>query len=212
MPHGKSKGRTITISTGPGNRSTATKALALARQNKKALDTEIFSISTVMTADPNTTGTVQNLSAIAQSLTAAGRTGLSIKAFSLRMKGHVALHASATASRVRVVVAYDRSGTTNAPAIADLFTDGPAMADNLLTIGSPQVSSRFQVISDKLYVVVTNRPIVTFDIYKKLNKAIHYSAAGSTDEGRNNLWLFMASSEATNDPSFVGEARFKYQD
>lgn len=193
-------------------KSVASKALALAQQNKKAIQTEIFSLSTAMTVDPNSTGTVQNLSAVGQALTAAGRTGLSIRAFSLRMKGSVQLHSSATASRVRVVVAYDRSGTTAAPAITDLFTDAGEMADNLLTIGSPQVSSRFQVISDKLYIVVTNRPIVSFDIYKKLNKAIHFSGAGSTDEGRNNLWLFMASNEATNDPVFTGEARFKYMD
>ncbi len=193
--------------------SDAALALKGVRQLKKLINVEYKSFQTVVDASPDTTGNVANLSAVAQGDDADDRDGNKIRPFSLQIKGNLIIHTSAVATTVRFMVVQDRSGTTTAPAITDMFASATVFAAGQPSLQTPQVNSRFKVISDNFYMLQDNgQQVRQVNIYRKLHGHTYYSGAAATDEGRNNYWLFTASNEATNVPLSSVRAVFKWID
>ncbi len=179
----------------------AAKALRMAKYVKSLVNVEYKAIISTFAVDPNTTGAVQSLSGAAQGDDFTARNGRSIKPTSINIQGNVTLHASATASHLRLCVVRDRSGTTTQPAITDMFADVASFLDNRLKNQDTNTASRFDVIMDKMVYINSDRPEAKISFYRKLKKGkTTFTGTAGSDEGRNMYYLFIASSEATNDP------------
>lgn len=163
---------------------------------------ELYAIATGFTVDPNTTGAVVALTAIATGDTTTTRAGRQVILKKIIASGIVTRHASASNSHVRMMIVRDNIGNTTPPAIADLFTSVTQFADNKPQIETSQVRQRFTVLMDKWFQMDTGGSGLTktFKFRKVLNTRCYFTGSASTDGGTNNLYLFIASNEATNDP------------
>ncbi len=153
-----------------------------------------------MTVDPNTTGAVVPLTAIATGDTITTRAGRQIILKRLDAMGTITLHSSATASFVRMMVVRDNIGSTTPPVITDMYTSAVQFANNKQTLDTPQIRHRFTILWDKWIALDAGQGLVkTFKFVKRLNTRCFFTGSASTDGGTNNLYLFIASNEATND-------------
>ncbi len=195
------------------NLGTAAKALKVAYSVKKLLNVEMKSFKIQLPIDPNTTGSVDNMTSIAQGDDFNARQGRKILLKSIRCKGIITQHASATQTGVRLLLVRDNLGTTTVPSITDLFATAVTMHDNKNKLGDPQSNARFTVLMDKYWIlngVGNNR--VAIDEYIKLNSHCYYTGTAASDEGKGNIYSFMVSTEASNDPVVSMECMTKYID
>ncbi len=214
MPH-KSRynnGRPYNGKKASGYLNTASKALNVALAVKKLVNIEYKSTFVTFTADPNSSGSVQLLSSIAQGIDVDDRIGNKIRAKSLKLSGMVILHASATETQIRMVIIRDNNGSTTRPVITDLYN----LADfrsNQLKIGDPQTNSRFTVLWDKFIMLdAVKQRSAQFKYSMSLDHHIYYSGPTTSDEGKGNIYLFIASSEPTNDPAVSAESQIYFID
>ncbi len=212
---GRKYGAHSKYSTNPysGYLDTASKALAVAYAVKKLVNVEYKTISTDFTIDPNSTGSVVNLTAIAQGDDIANRQGNKIRVKHISVSGKVAVNSAATASQVRIMIVRDNNGSTTQPAITDLFTDVATFRFNKNKLGDPQSNSRFSILMDRFFEVDSIRASdLSLRWSSSLDHHIFYTGVGATDEGKGNIYLFIASNEATNDPDVRMDAMIKFID
>ncbi len=170
---------------------------------------------TVVDADPNSTGLTQILLGLNEGPGQNERIGEKVTPVSMRSSGIVTLHASATDSSIRMVIVRDNLGSTTRPAIADLYTSATSFINNAPTLGTVQSKARFTILWDKYIIMDGGGHGLTqkWSMSKKLaKKPVLYSGPTSTDEGKNQLYLFIASNEATNDPAVAAEIQVFYTD
>ncbi len=185
---------------GRGYLNTAAQALAVAYSVKKLINVEYFRVATSFNVDPNTTGAVANMTNIGQGDGTSNRQGNKIRAKQLLVQGKIQLHASATDSHVRMVLVRDNNGSTTQPTIAALYGSATNFFNNLLKVGDPQTNSRFSVLWDKMVFLNSDTPTKGIHYTMALDHHIYYSGTAGSDEGKGNIYLFIASNEATNDP------------
>ncbi len=190
----------------------AAKALSMAYALKKLINVEYHSITTAWTTDPNTSGSVVNLTAIAQGDDIANRQGRKIKLFSIRSQGSVRVNASSTRSHGRSMIVRDNLGSTTQPAITDMFSSVALFLAGCPRKDDPQTNSRFTVILDYRYILEQEQSFKWVNHYHKIGSHVTYTGTGATDEGKGNIYLFIASNEATNDPVQSVNTVVKYID
>ncbi len=195
-----------------GNLDTASRALAVAYAVKKLINVEYHSKKTDWTVDPNTTGTVLNLTAISQGDDFSNRQGRKIKLFSIRSMGSVRVNASSTRSHGRFMIVRDNLGSTTIPAIADMFVSVAQFLANQPKLDDPQTNARFTVLFDKFYILEQEQSIKKIDHYQKIGSHVTFTGTAGTDEGKGNIYVFSASNEATNDPIVAVSTVIKYID
>ncbi len=203
------------IQRGGGYIAQASKLASLAAQVyalKKMINVEYKSLrSTVLGAVQ--AGNVLNLFALAVGDDFDDRDGRKIRPFSVQVKGQVVMHASAVATSYRIVIVKDRAGTTTQPAITDLFVSAIRFARGEPKIDSPDVSSRFQIIWDKTYKMEDSGvKLHEINFYKQLNGHMYFTGATASDEGRGSIYMFTATTEATNVPVVEAVAITKWID
>jgi len=174
---------------------------------KRELETHV--LSTVATfADLETASQrIINLSAIGLGDTPANRTGDEIEP--LRVKGKIAvIKKGANATNpvvVRVMLVKFKQCDGTAPTLADILPD--SFADlNFLSVDQPftdtlgyglsQARRKFQILYDKTKMFSFNTAdsqniMKMWSINKKLSGKIHYIGSASTDEGNNQVYLFI---------------------
>lgn len=196
-----------------GYLDTAAKALTVAYAVRKLINVEFKMANTGLTVDPSSSGVVQNLTSISQGDTLAARDGNKIRAKRIEISGLVTMHASATQSHLRLMLVRDNNGSTTQPAITDLFSTVAVFSQNRPKLGDPQNNSRFSILWDKFIIVdASYRQVAPFSMSLTLDHHIYYSGTSGTDEGKGNLYLFMASNEATNDPIVNAGSNFTFID
>ncbi len=196
-----------------GYLDTAGKALAVAYAVKKLINVEFRTITTTLTADPNATGAVVPLTAIAQGDDIANRQGNKIRAKHMSVRGHIQINASATASHGRMIIIRDNNGSTTIPTIANLFTDASTMRVGKNKLGDPQSNSRFSILWDYTYTLdAVNHSQLYFKYTETLDHHIYYTGSAATDEGKGHLYLFTVSNEGTNDPVVSADCMVKFID
>lgn len=196
-----------------GYLDTAGKALAVAYAVKKLINVEYFNIATAFTSDPNSTGAVVNLTPVAQGDSASGRQGNKIRAKYIKCGGVITLNASATNSRVRMVIVRDNNGSTTQPTIAELFSTASIMLNNRPKLGDAQPNSRFSILWDKMLIMDAGHGLTQkFTWSSSLDHHVFFTGTGATDEGKGHIYLMIVSNEATNDPVVAASANFKYID
>ncbi len=194
--------------------NTAEKALAVARAVRALINVEYKNIRVNFTADPNSTGAVVNLTGIAQGDTNASRDGNKVRAKHLHVGGSAVLNASATTTLLRMYILRDNNGSTTQPAITDLWSSVNVFFNGQPKLGDPQNNSRFSVLWDKKIILSATggKEQAYFEYKMELDHHIFYTGTASTDEGKGNVYLFIASSEATNDPVISAACNIKFLD
>ncbi len=199
-------------SKGGGYLDTAARALAVAYAVKKLINVEFHSINTNLPTDPNSSGSVTNLSPIAQGDDRVNRQGNKIRAKYLKVAGLVKLHASATVSNIRLMIVRDNNGSTTIPAITDLFGSVAIFEQGQNKIGDSQTNSRFSILWDHKMTINTENPQQYFEYSMELDHHIFFTGTAGTDEGKGHVYALLASNEATNDPIMTGNMMLKFID
>lgn len=166
---------------------------------------------TINVTSNNDTPTATLLTEINQGTTNITRIGRTIYPKSIQMKGTIAINASATSTRVRVVVVRDRMNTGTAPTFSNIFNSATALVS--LRNHQPQFMSRFTILYDNLIALdVNNDDQVVMNWYKYLKGRIIFQGVNGTDEGIGSIWVFTYGSEVTNDPIIDLKFRIRFTD
>ncbi len=175
---------------------------------------EFRQVSTNFPVDPNTTGAVQHLTAIAQGDDTNDRQGNQVQLRRLVVRGNVVRNVGTSLpSHLRMMIVRDNLGTTTAPGIAAMFSTVATFIANRSSLGDSQTEARFTVLFDKFIAFALGGvETVGFSIDKKLNSLCLFSGPAASDEGKGALYLFIASDQAALDPVVEVDARIYYTD
>ncbi len=199
---------------GGGYLNTASKALAVAYSVKKLLNVESKSLRTTLDTTPDNTPVITALSNPAQGDDFNARNGRKIRLQSIRVKGRVTVNASAVSSIFRLVIFRDNNGSTTAPVITDLYPDAAAYNGGIMTNDDPQTNSRFSILYDRNFLLVSTggSEMRSINQYKKIASHVYFTGTAATDEGKGMIWMITSSNEATNTPSVLADAVVKFID
>ncbi len=191
--------------------ATATKALLLARYVKSLVNSELLSDDTQFNAAVTNTAVSHLVTNISQGDDYNARQGRKIRLKSIQCSGSCTMHATATNTRVRMVLFMDKMNTGTAPTLTDIVSDTVALRNN-----QPNMMARYKIFWDK-HIVMTqitdaNTPERIFKYYKKVDIPVTFSGTAGTDEGKNSFWCLLISDESTNSPTVVQNWRVRYRD
>lgn len=159
---------------------------------------------------PNTTGLIVGLTLIAQGDTSLSRDGLQIMPKNLQFKIRVVKHGSATNTQVRIIIFKDKEQGGTLATVADLLE-----GDGTLDFTEHDTRPRFQILRDLDFIVQTGSETMIFRKgFIKLRGKIWFggTSAAQTSQGKNNIYFYIVSSEATNLPSVIVQARLRFHD
>ena len=176
---------------------------------------ELRAFTIALTVDPNTTGAVVHVTGIAQGDDVNERQGNMITLRKLNVRGSVLKNsASSVPTKLRIMVVRDNLGTTTPPTIGSMFSTVAVFAANQNADGDPQTVARFTVLMDRFISLVDDATSEQqgFSMTKTLNSTCLFTGTAASNEGKGCLYLFIASSETTNDPVVAADAQIFYTD
>lgn len=176
------------------NTSLAKKAYRLAKKAYKAPELKYATITGSLTA-PSTTGTMQCISLVSQGTTNNTRIGDTVSPTSISMRMKMNLHASATASQVRVIVYRWISEAPNTASVSDILG-----TSTISSFKSDDNRYQSEFLMDRVFSLNTDRPEIYLQRKIKLNKYISFPE-GSATPNRNAIYIAILSDEATNTPT-----------
>ena len=195
----------------PRNVATAARyAIRGVNMMKGIINSELHRGDVEVNVTPNTTAAIALLTDINQGDDVNNRNGNSILAKYISVRASCAINNSATATMVRFIVFVDGDNDGQTPTAAELLTT----PTSILSTINPDYSARFTILYDKHFTLSINGDRVMIDkFYKSLNFHIKYiTGTGSTGFGRNNIWVYTISSEATNTPNLNIYSRIAWYD
>ncbi len=184
--------------------SDAQRALYKVNNLKKLLNVEYkhHNISTNSTAITDA-GLITPLTNLAEGDTSTTRDGGSVKWTSFQLAYDWTINASATVTRVRLMIVQDKQTNQAVFTIPDLLFDG-TIVDNIYSPYNINNASRFNILYDKVHVLTINgsNRSVYRKIHRKLRLKTRYDAAVGdiTDLTQDSLALVMIADQTTNDP------------
>lgn len=191
---------------------TAATALAVATAVKSMVNVEYKEDNDSITTSPDSSGYVDLIFNTAQGDSESTRDGQSCRIKSLRLLGHIKLHASATDTQVRFIVFTRHVVNGTLPAVTDVLRIADVQA-------LPNTDNRgdIKILLDKTWCLSTaSAPRVVVDWYRKMNLEVLYTR-GTTTGGiasleHNGLFVCVVSSESTNTPAVNIATRCRYID
>lgn len=194
----------------------ALKAIAVATATKKLLNVELkaFNITQIATDIPNGSGTIVQLTNIAQGDSAITRDGQQLKLVRQIFRAEIVMSASATNSMVTVMLVRDNSTNQAIYATSDIM----GATTDILSVISPynfNNQSRFKIL--KRWIFKLNSASNTSKIIQYFgspNLVIRYDDNGNTIASltKNSISLLFISDETTNVPTITFFNRFRYVD
>ena len=177
---------------------------------KGRLNTELKVVDqTPATFTPSSSTAVgQLMNGIAQGLDQSDRIGRDIRAKLCQFSVVVNKHASATSTRVRIIMIVDQEGS-NGAGWTDVFN-----ANNVLAFRNTDHTKRIRVLANFLITVDDDNPEKSLDVYRKVNFKVKYNTTTSAASAieTNSVRVLMLSDEATNFPNVDLITRFRYVD
>lgn len=188
----------------------AGKALAVAQgvrsivnSEKKTYTKTVFNAVTV-----SSTGSMQEISSIAQGDDYTNRDGRSVLAKSLELKGWLNAHPSASTTMLRIIVFRDNNADGTDPVALDLLQSNTTYS---LRNPDPTDMKRFSIYVDKLYMLDTQKSaLAKVDIFRNLNHHIKFDASSGSNQG--SLWVYVLSNLASNTPTVALTSRVRFYD
>ncbi len=160
---------------------------------------------------PDTTGAVVGLTLIGQGDTSLAREGLQIRPRGLEFKIHAVINASATATTSRVIIFVDTQQQGTLPPITELLE-----GDSFVSFPEHDSRPRFKIKKDYIITQSINghKRNVFIKGYIKFpkNAKIWYSGTDNSQgsQGKNNIYVYRVSSEATNKPTVNFYSRLRF--
>jgi len=161
---------------------------------------------------PYSSGSVAPLTGVAQGDGDGNRTGNSIFARSLNVKGYVQHNTSGDAIQiVRVALVQDTQqiGDT-APVFSDIY-EGTDVNSHL----NSETVGRFKILYNQVLILdQVNAPLRKFEINKAMRQHIRFNGNGAGDVQKDGIYLVMVSSQggAANGPTLKFDSRLSYHD
>ncbi len=180
---------------------------------KNLINIEVKYYDNVGSGAVSSTGTVTQMTTIAQGLTNTDRVGNSIKLQRVQLKLNITKHASATSTLYRVILARDNDLTTVFPTFAKILSTTTSGYAHLSPYTWNAVQGqRFGILYDFSGVLDTNTLTTLESIDIPHSGHIKYVGAATTDAAEGNLFLFVISNEATNTPTITWVSRTTFTD
>jgi len=212
MPAGKMvlvhKGR---LQTGkPSTRKIANKALRLAKSN--VTEMKAHDITVLSGTQDSASWRPVRISTPAQGDAGNQRDGDIVQNLSIAFIGHVTQHATAVNTRFRLVCILDRQNNGVFPTRLDVFT-----LDELDTFMNFNADNRkrFKVLIDRTYYMGdATKTEHHIQLFKRLSGNQRYRLGTDADAaaGKNSIWVYVISDEATNVPTVNLDSRFVFRD
>lgn len=188
-------------------RNLAIRALSKVNKLRSNLDIEYKFKDSDSFGTVGTTAAFGNIAAIAEGDTNQTRNGRSVKMTSVYSRGTVRYNTSATTEttfRIIIFAWFDEA----APTASDILTD---TAEPMSFF---RVSDRkqYRVLFSKFITLDSQRPLVKWRSFKKLNMKQIFGGAASTDYKTGSIHMMVISSDATNQPTYDWVSRVRYVD
>lgn len=209
----------------------AGKALSLATTIASVINAEHKHVDTISNHGVNNaTPTITCLTNMAQGTTDQTRTGNSILAKHMYIKGVIIRNASAGATvyeQVRTMLILDTNDENDTAPTIDLLLQNYSTAYCGISMHNKNYTDRFKVLYDKTTTLSVYQPIKKWKYYKifkvktyqgqggkSVIRAVHmtYNGVNSTDLSKNHIYLVEISNVDTNTPTQVSHVRFGYVD
>lgn len=190
----------------------AKKAWAATKYLKGLVNSERMYLDNTLTLASNQSQ-IFGLTGLAQGDASNNRTGNSILLRSIYVRGRMEINASVTSNtRITLILVKDKQQIADTtPAITDIVgsTTDPDTLMNRNTAG------RFKVLWRKNYILSTaagGRPAIELNKYWKLYDHVRFNGTANTDLQKNGYYFIVITSEGTNFPIVVFNARTGYHD
>jgi len=159
------------------------------------------------TYNPSSSGAMTTLSSVAVGDTYATRTGNSILAKGLTIRGTLGIHASATNTYCRIIVFQDKNASPFTT-VASILQSGD-LTEQINWNNKPD----FRLLSDRTFSLNNSgKNNVVVNKYIPLNTHIHYQGTNGTDWNKGQILILYISNEATNTPTFKFSSRLEFYD
>ncbi len=186
------------------------------RNSQKIRNIQRGALHELKTHDVAETGTISTsgeiilLSGMGQGDTSLTRDGLQIMPRNLQFKIRLVMNSSATASQVRFMIFKDKENQGVLPTIAALLE-----ADTTMDFTEHDTRPRFQILRDINFNLSINSDRILFmKGFIKLKGKMWFSGTAGTQTsiGKNSLYLYIVSNEATNTPTHTCRFRMRFND
>lgn len=187
------------------NTTLAKKAYYLAKKAQAQKELKWYEES-IVDSTPDTTGSVQEIFNPAVGSTNNSREGNVVYPTSLKIRSVLTMHASATATRVRVLVYSFKCGTSTA--LTDVLT-----GSSINAFKSDDNRYNSSIIYDRTIQLNVNSPErqLNLTLRKKISKFISFADGAATSKS-HGLFMILLSDESTNVPSYSGNIRTYFKD
>lgn len=171
------------------------------------LNVEYKRLDNAASVSPDTSGSIINLTHIAQGDGDQNRDGNQVEGKSIRSKFYIQKNSSATTTIVRIIWFIDnKSVSGSTPAVTDVLeTATPQSMPNF------ENRRRFSILADRVYnlgdITMTHS-----EYFKKVNMKVTFADNTSTSGNDNQLYCLHLSNEPTNKPTLLITHRFRYID
>lgn len=167
---------------------------------------------------------------MAQGVTDQTRTGNSILAKHIYLRGIFMLNSAAAATakyNVRVMLILDTNDENDTAPTIDLLLQNYSTAYAPISMHNKNYTDRFRVLYDKTMQLNTYKPMAKWKYFKQFNvktyqtssgksviRATHctYNGANATDLSKNHIYMVEIGDNDTTAPSHVSHVRFGYVD
>lgn len=181
---------------------------------KNLINVEGKFVDTSLTPSPDSaTGTVSALTLTAQGSSDQQRTGNSVLAKRIDLRGFWSMHASATLTTVRYLLVLDKQNAQGtAPTVAQILQN--VNPNSFMHMNN---SDRFVVLKSGFLTFrqtteTQGRDIELHQDLSDLHIKYDGTAADQASASENHIYFVAVSNEAINTPSFSGFARLRYYD
>jgi len=201
---------------GPSAYNMARSAILIASATKKLLNVEYKFHDVQLTGVGLTeTGTIVQLTNIAQGDTDQTRDGSQVKLTRLDIKYFLGSHVDQPLTQVRVMLIHDKQTNQAIYSLADLLVDS-STSDNIVSPLNLDNKYRFRILYNKIHSLTNSgsNHAINRKIHKELNMRIRYDAstAAIADITSSSLSLVLISNQPVNQPAITLFSRIRYID
>lgn len=174
---------------------------------------ELKTRDVIISGTQNTTGTITMITDTAQGNASTQREGLKIQPRSLRYRYSVELDGSTTTTMFRFIIFMDKQQNGTVATTAELLE-----ADTVYAWGEHDTRPRFKILADRRIALTQSgfNRLVSAEGYIRFPKSMRIfykgTSAAQTDQGKNNIYVYMVSDEATYPPNVNFYTRLRYVD
>lgn len=139
-----------------------------------------------------------------------GRSGNSILAKRLSVRGTITMNALATTTFVRCIIVRDLQNTTDSYGALSNIIQDPSNMGSLL---NNQTVGRYTVLYDRTYSMNSGgKTSILLNVNLAFDYHVRWNGSAATDIQKGGLYMYLWSNESTNTPTYTAHHRLSYHD